>query len=616
MATLKAMFKLFDGYSTTIDKINRKTYVVTEKIIKASQGTDNFNKKLKSTGASASIANNSLKKLVGTFLSLAVVKKGMDIADEFTNTNARLNLINDGLQTQLELQDKIFQAADRAKGAYGDMANAVARLQLLAGDAFLSNDETIAFTELLQKAFKVSGTDASEQSAALLQLSQAMASGRLQGDEFVSISENAPLILEAISRYTGKSRGELKELSSDGAITADIIKNSMFAMADDINEKFETLPMTFGDIWNKIKNGGLKAFRPLMEATSNIINSDGFNKMLNWIFTGIGITSSAINGLVNLIIGNWGVIEPILIAIGAFLLYQLIGYLTAAIPLLATHAAMWIMMNMPIIRVIAMIAGVIFILQQMGVTFEDIFGFVGGVVGIFTGHFYNSFVYMWNMVASFINFFGNVFNNPVASVQALFYDLAVNVLGYIENMAKGIEDLLNKIPGVEVNITSGIAGLKNKLAAKSANIKSEAGLVEYVKSKEFMDYSQAYTKGSNIGKNVYGDISGAISDLTDKLTGTGSTFDLSNFGTSSNPLTVEGKGKNKKLDVDMDDEDLKYLRDIAEREYVNKFSTATLAPNIQVTFGDVYEEADAGKVAGRIKKILQEEIAIAAEGVY
>lgn len=182
MPTLKAMFKLFDGYSTTVDKIVRKTDQATNKILGASGATDKFNEKLNKTGASSSFFSSSLGKLAGTVVTVTTALKGMQLSDELTNTSARLNLINDGLQTQVELQEKIYAAATRSRGVYTDMADAVAKLGLNAGDSFASNDELIAFTELVQKSFKVGGASATEQSSALLQLTQAMGSGKLQGD--------------------------------------------------------------------------------------------------------------------------------------------------------------------------------------------------------------------------------------------------------------------------------------------------------------------------------------------------------------------------------------------------------------------------------------------------
>lgn len=612
MATLKAMFKLFDGYSSTIDKINRKTDEATNKILRASGQTDKFNQKLRATGASADVASGGLGKLIGTIISLAAIKKGMDITDEYINIAARLDLINDGLQTQAELQDKIFAAAERARGSYSDMADAIAKMGLLAKDAFKSNDELIAFTELVQKSFKIAGADTSMQQAAMRQLAQAMASGRLQGDELVSIMENAPMIYEAIAKYMGKTKAELKELSSKGAITADIIKNAMFMAADDINNKFEKMPMTFGDIWNKIKNSAMRSFSGVMQSINRLINTEGFQKFINVVTVGFELAAQAVSWFIDVIISGWDTIGPILGIIGGVLLAAIIGKLISMLSLwVANIVAVW-SFAWPVLLVIGIIALAIAAARQFGATWEQIISFIGGILGVFVTFFYNRFVYMWNVVAAFINFFGNVFRNPVASVQALFYDLATNVLKYVETMAKAIEDLLNMIPGVKINITSGINNLINKLSAKSATIKSRAELVEYVQSKEFMDYSEGFAKGSELGKRLYSDISDKLGSLTDTLAGiTG--FDMSKFGTRNNPMHVTSGDK---LKVDMSEEDLKYLRDLAERDYINKFTTATLAPNIQISFGDVHQEVDANKVAGRIRKILQEEIAMAAEGAY
>lgn len=605
MATLKAMFSLFDGYSSTIDKINKKTDQATTKILNASGSTDKFNTKLNATGVSANTASSGLSKFISVAALLAGAVKGMNIVDEFINTGARLDLINDGLQTQAELQDKIFAAADRSKGAYANMASAISKMGLLAKDQFKTNDELINFTELLQKSFKVGGASQMEQSSAMLQLSQAMASGRLQGDEFRSIMENAPMLADAIAKYTGKSKGKLKEMSAEGTITADIIKNSMFAAADDINTKFKSMPMTFADVWNKIKNAGTKAFSGVMQSVNKLINTDGFQTFLNNVIIGFNLAAQAAEWLINAIADGWDTIGPILGIIGGALLLKIIVSLWSMVTAILAQGAAWLIAYWPLLLVIGIIAIAISAARQMGATWEQIFGFIGGIVGVFVGVFYNYFVYIWNAVAAFINFFGNVFKNPVASVKALFYDLMVNVLGFFEQIAKGIETLLNKIPGVKVNITSGITKLKDNLASKSSSIKNEADLKTYVKSKDFMDYSTAATKGSDIGKSAYTNFNKTISNLTSSFT-----------KDEDKPLTVQGTGGNGSLKVDMSDEDLQYLRDIAERDYINKFSTATLAPNIQVSFGDVHEEADVDKLHGRITKILKEEIAIAAEGAY
>ena len=171
----------------------------------------------------------------------------LNYADDLTLTKARIDLINDGQRTTAELQQDIYQAAQRSRGSYDDMAKSVAKLGMLAGDAFKNNDEMIAFTELMNKSFTVSGASESEKSAAMYQLTQAMSSGMLQGDELRSIRENAPMFYQAIAEYTGKSTAELKEMGANGEITADIMKNALFAAGDDIEAKMEQMPKTFGN---------------------------------------------------------------------------------------------------------------------------------------------------------------------------------------------------------------------------------------------------------------------------------------------------------------------------------------------------------------------------------
>jgi len=625
MATLKAMFKLFDGYSSTISKINKKTDEATNKILKASGQTDKFNEKLEQTGASANKASNGLGKLVKTFISFAAIKKGIEIIDEFTNTAARLDLINDGLQTQAELQDKIFAAAKRSRGVYSDMADAVAKMGLLAKDAFTSNDELIAFTELVQKSFKLGGASSSEQSSALLQLTQAMAAGRLQGDEFRSIMENAPMIADAIAKYMGKPKGELKELAAEGLITADIIKKAMFDSAGDINTMFKDLPRTFGDIWNEIKNGVLKSFIPVMKNINSLINSPGFTIFMDKFLKGINGVAIALNFIINTLreIGDliayfWPSIEPILVAVTAALtlwgvtqIPMLITKLWLMVQPILAQAAAWAMANWPILLVGAAIGLLLYAILKFGDAVIEVVGIVGGVFGGLFAFMYNAVAYFVNIFISLAEFLANVFVNPVYSIKKLFVDLATNILNLVQAIAQAIDNVLG------TKMAQSLQNLKDTmhewLGEKPENYK------EFTKM-QMMDITESINFGYSVGKQVGSWAVEGVQDIAGRI---GSVFGASKVigGSGLDSLMVNGAmpviGKNGgKVEVDMSDEDLKYLRDIAEREYINKFSTATLAPNIQITFGDVHEEADADKVAKRIRKILQEEIAMAAEGAY
>ncbi len=661
MATLKAMFKLFDGYSRTIDKIERKTKNTTDKMLNASGATDKFNKKLRATGANANIASSGLGKLIGTFLSLAAAKKGMDIADEYTNTAARLSLINDGLQTQAELQEKIFAAANRSRGAYSDMADAISKMGLLAGDVFKSNDELIGFTELLQKSFKVGGASQSEQSAAMLQLSQAMAAGRLQGDEFRSITENAPIIADAIAKYMGKSKGELKELSAEGVITADIIKNAMFMAAEDINTKFQTMPMTFGDIWNKIKNGGLKAFNLVIQKVNKQINSEGFNKFINGFINGFYTIAIVAGGLIDIIskigsffVNNWSIIEPLLWGIiGALVVYNAtmgIAWLTtlkdigakvkhtavswaetaALLALIAAQEGLnAALMACPITWIITGVIALIAIFYSAIAVINKLAGTSISATGVITGAFMFTAAFIGNVVIGLMNsliqavwtkfvepFIGiiewvlNAANSGFNSFGGAVSNLIGQIISWFLSLGKVVTKIIDAIFGTDW--TNGLSDLQEKVLSWGKNENAITINRDAPTIKHRFEYGKAWATGYEFGKKI----EDKISSFTDLMTGSSEGLNIDDIGTEQNPLTVEGFGPNGKVEVDMSDEDLKYLRDIAQREYINKFSTATLAPNIQISFGDVHKEADADKVVGRIRKILQEEIATAAEGSY
>lgn len=213
--------------------------------------------------------------------------------DQLTQLRARIDLINDGSQSTAEIMDKVYSAANRSRGSFLDMADSVAKLNLLAKDAFTSNDEAIYFVEQLNKQFKIAGAGVQETTSAMYQLTQAMAAGKLQGDEFRSIMENAPMLAQSIAQEMGLSVGQLKEMSSQGLITADIIKNALFASAEETNAKFAEIPMTFQDIGTQLQNDLITAFQPVMEELGNMTSSDAFMSVLNELAFSFKVVAAA-----------------------------------------------------------------------------------------------------------------------------------------------------------------------------------------------------------------------------------------------------------------------------------------------------------------------------------
>lgn len=658
MPTLNAMFKLMDGYSTQIKKIVENTDKAAKAILGASKKTDGFNDSLKRTGAAASVANSGLSKLVKTAMSLAAVKKGMDLMDTYTNTNARLGMITGSLEEQRALQKDVFAAAGRARGNYTEMANATAKLKMLAGDTFGSNQEAVGFTELLTKSLKISGASTAEQNSAFLQLTQAMTAGKLQGDEFRSIMENAPMVADAIAQYMGKSKAELKELSSHGAITADIIKGAMFSAADEINGKFADMPPTFADTWQKIKNAGMQAFGGVFEKANTVLNSAGVQTALNNFIGLIYLAGEATEGFIDFCIAAWPMVSPFIwaaaAALGAYAAAQIvsnglslisatgfgaqaIGAGIYALALWATTGATWAettaMLGLnsslyacPLVWIVGLVlvltaafyAGVAAVNHFAGTSISAT-GLIGGAFFALFAFVYNHFVYPIIAVFSMLaNFIGNTcFNDATAAVKVLFLDMANACIGYVLNMARSIENIVNKIPGVTVDITSGLEGLQTGLETKITAIKDESGWKEYVKQPELLDYSEMASKGYNAGKNLADKASNLFSGFNPSLDGAGgSGIDFSSFATAGNPATVKGTGKGGAVKVETEKEDIEWMRKLAERDYVARIAQNTLAPNIRVEFsGPITKEADTDGLVGHVVDRLKEVIATAPEGV-
>ncbi len=624
-----------DEFTKKITDASEGTDEVTKKLTDASEGTGEFNDKLQATGASAEKASGKLSKYLNAANLIKAAIKGMEIADEFININSRLELVNDGLQTQSELQDKIFQAADRSSGSYSDMASTVSTLGSNAKDVFKTNDEAIAFTELLQKSMKVSGVSGAEQSNAMGQVAQTMGNGTLTSGDFNSIMDKVPTIMDALITATGKSEEELNGLASAGLMTADIIKDAMFIACDQINEQFDSMDVTFAEIWSRIKNAALQAIQPIIGAVSELINSATFKDIVDSIIIGINFLSSAVSGIIDFIVTNWPLIQSILTAIGLYLAVTLLpGFIKVGIAGLISGlkiAVGWIAAYAPMIMMIAIIALIIHVLTDAGVTATDVFSAITGSINVVIQFFKNLGLEVANIalgIGSAIGALGTnieaAFHNAISSVQSWWYGMLSTALTVIGKIAEE----LNKLPFVKFDY-SGITSAADDYAAKAAeaagNKKEYANISDafnkgYSTFDTFQDgwVPEAYQSGSDWGANKVKQLEGMFDKMTvknmDMDKDKNKIFIPDDF--KMDPITANGTAENNSVEVNMENEDIKYLRDIAERDYINKFSTNTLAPNVAISFGDVHQEADADKVAGRIKMILQEEIATAAEGAY
>lgn len=602
MPTLDAMFKLLDGYSSTIKKIVEGTDRASKSILGASKRTDDFNDSLKRTEAATARASNGLSQFIKTAVGFAAVKKGMDLADTYTNTNARLGMITNSLAEQRSLQNDIFAAANRARGSYTEMASAASKMRMFAGDSFGSNQEAVAFTELLTKSLKVSGAGTAEQNSAFLQISQAMAAGRLQGDEFRSVMENAPMVADAIAQYMGKSKGELKELSSQGLITADIIKNAMFQAAGDIEEKFNTMPMTFGDVGTMMLNSFLETFGGGFEKVSGMLNSSSFGQILDGWNAGLSFVSGGFNTLVDAIVAGGPIVQTF------FSVAIIMAGLWASKMFLAAGATM--LAHWPLLLIVGAIGMVIMALNSAGVSFSTTFSFIGGLLGTFYALGYNIVASLWNLFVSFAEFLANVFTNPLASIVNLFVDMSISVLNVIKSIAEAIDAVFG----------SNLAGAVGQFISRGQNFADGFKDSNYVSLDAFrMDSKStigAIQGGLNAGKALGGFVDNwnfsGISGTNPDAGG----MDYSQFFTAGNPAVVKGTGKGGAVKVEADSEDIEWMRKLAERDYVARIAQNTLAPNIRVEFsGPITKETDTDSVMTHVVNELKDIIATAPEGV-
>lgn len=486
-----------------------------------------------SLGQTAAISN-SIVGNIEKYISMAAVayggKKLIGESDTWTNNSARLGLITDNLQQQAVLQERIYRSAKASRGAYSDTVDVVAKLGLLAPDAFGSNEEIVKFTELMNKSFKLSGASQQEKTAAMYQLTQAMASGRLQGDEFRSIIENAPMLANAIAEYTGVGREGLKELSSDGAISAEIIKNSLFSVVDDIEEKFNTLPMTFGDIWTNISSDATMAFAPVSKRLNEMLNGDmgqglleNIGEALTIIANAVTIIIDGINSTANFIYENWDIIAPILGTIGAILtVYTALKLVKGVIDVCNTLSNIFkiIWATCPTILVIILIIGAFYLLiavinKVKGTTISAT-GVIFGVLNylrqgvIYLGQdIANVFLGAWEVVKTFARNLERAFEISVSNVKKTFFGLGGEVLKIIGWIAQK----LNALPFFYFN-DEGIMEKADEWAARAAAEqgyrKSYESLADAYKigaskynTRPIGWEKQAYSEGYNYAENLF-----------------------------------------------------------------------------------------------------------------
>jgi len=578
-------------------------------VSRASGQVDNFNRKQQQAQEKAKgVANawGSVKKYIGSALAAISVQKIIDLADTMTTTRARIDLMNDGLQTTDELQSMIMASANRSRAAYQTTADAVSKMGIMAKDAFGNNAELIQFTELINKQFTIAGTSAAGVDAAMLQLTQAMSSGVLRGEELNSIFEQAPTIIQTIADYLGVPIGQIRAMAAEGQITSTIVKNAMLSSADEINAKFNAMPMTFAQVWTLAKNIALEAFGPVIQA---------IGAGAQWIYE------------------NWSTIAPIFWGLaGAAIAY--------AVALGIQTAATWIANGAAKAFFVTLLSNPLFwIALAVGVVIAALYKMIQAVGGVKNAWeickaalvvawtaLKVAFFAVYNWIANLIDKLKLCWQKAGTAIANFMGDMKVSVLTVLQNMINGaigiINDfisLLNKIPGVNISLIEQVtfattAAAENEAAKQAradalnqyeADIKAAQAERDATYSAAKQELADATAQLSETYANARAEAAQANSDagVSDWNT---DQYDVGNVDSVGSVGSIES-------DVNIADEDLKFLRDVAEMRYVQNF--VTLTPTVAVD-AQISEKVDVDEVVTKIEKKLEDEFTAAAEGVY
>ncbi len=665
MATIRTALSLYDGMTGPLRKINAAMRVLIDQfdstqrasrrmvdtsamqearrmLDEAEAGFDNLHESIEQAGRQQRKLNGSfrdgggavggfadgIRKAAAALGGLYAAKQVLNLSDQVSNTTARLGLIVDPGSSVEQLEEQIHASAQRARADYLATADAVARLQMNAGNAFQSNGEAVAFMEQINKQFAISGAGAEEQKYAMIQLTQAMAAGTLRGEELNSVLDQAPTIARTIEQYMGIAQGSIKQYAEQGLISAEVVKNAMLSAADETNAKFESMPMTFAQVWTSIKNGAVRAFQPVLARISEIINSQKFQTFVNnlvigfqWIAGVASVVLEIMVEIVNWIADNWGIIEPILWGVaGAMASYLVVtkgaaiatGIATAAkmaaLPVyalltgatIADTAAQWglnsALYACPLVWIIGLILvligvfyAVIAAVNEFAGTsisatgaiagaFMVAFAFIGNVLIALWNLVVDVFVAIYNVIADVANFVGNVFNDPINAIIHLFFDLADTVLNILQMLASAIDTIFGS------NLAGAVQGWRDDLSAwVDDTFGKQEEFVKRIDASEWkldrFSYEDAWNTGYNAGKGLEDKLSSMFQGLGDINSDLGidPTPDLPDFDAIAGNTGQTASNTGAMADgIEIEDEALEYLRDIAERDAINRFTTAQI----------------------------------------
>lgn len=642
-----------------------------------------FNQEIASGTQQANELTNTIKRAVAAYVSIQSVGKALDISDELTQTTSRLDMMNDGIQTTAELVNMVYAAAQDARGSFSQMADVVARFGNNAKDAFSSSEEVVAFADLIQKQMTIAGASTQEAANAELQLSQALGSGVLRGDELNSIFEQAPNLIQNIADYLDVPIGKIREMAADGELSADVVKAAIFSAAADINSKFNEMPMTWGRMWQSMQNTALIAFQPVLQRLNDLANSEAFQTFVQNAVEAMATLANIVLNIFELvgtvggfIADNWSVISPIIYGvIGALAVYAAylgivkgieiasaaataihsvamsakIGVMAALTgqTMAATAAQMgyngalyacpvvWIIMLL--IALIAIIFAVCNAIAKMTGIANSGFGVITGGVNVVIQFFKNLGLTVANIalgignaIAALASNMMTAFHNAICNVQSWFYNLLSTACSVIENIAAA----LNKLPFVSFDY-SGISSAADDYAAKASEAAgnkedytsiSDAFNEGFTTFDAFQDgwASDAFNAGAAWGDGVADKVSNfSLSDVFGQTDipnvgdyTSGFNDAIANSGIGDGVGSIDDNTGKIKDSLDVTEEDLKYLRDIAEQEAINRFTTAEINVDMSGMQNTVNSGDDIDGFMTKLTDSVNEAVDNMTEGVH
>lgn len=598
---------------------------VTRNIRQSTQAEQQLNASIRGGNDALDDMVGKAKNLAATIGASVGLKKLIELSDQMTSTTARLNFIVDDGGSVKALEAKIMASAQRSRAAYLDTASAIASMGANAGAAFTSNDELIAFMEQVNKQFVIGGASAQGQAAAMLQLTQAMAAGALRGEELNSILENAPGIARAIEQYMGIAEGSIKSYAEKGAVSATVVKNALLSIADETNAKFNGMAMTWGQVWTQMGNIALKVTQPLLTAINWLANN---LSVIGPILLGLGtaflvfqvaahwtqiatVATAAYHAVVNLLSIGFGVLTGNTAAASA-------AVFTFNSALLASPIT-WIIMLIAV--VIGLLYGVVAIINKVTGSSISATGLICGaiaVAGAFIGNtvigLLNALIqYIWAIfVAPFlgiVEWILNVCNGGFNSFGDAVANLIGQIIGWFLNLGKVVTTIIDAIFGT--NWTAGLESLQSSVTAWGKNenaitLDKNAPTIDYR-----FEYGDAWAAGNDFGKGIDAKIGGMFN--TGGL-GDSSGFDLSSIADNTG-LTADNTGKTADA-LAVTEEQLEYLRDIAERDAINRFTTAEVKIDMTGMTNRIDGSADLDGVISQLTEGFTEALVTAAEGVH